>query len=144
MQGRSISLLYIQYFNEKYGSMGRALSTADSLNPTDVFISIGVWLHWSGPNCGTWGPMPLQAADLSKAQCPSIPNLCQRFRQNGKQNGKPYKLWWLTPVPSVKNDTLIAVLEGVSMRWLYQRICQICRLFWVLLLLLCPKRAAIA
>ena len=106
MQGRRFWLAYVLYYNESYGTLKGALEMAKALMPTDIFVNVGVWLHWSKPGCEKPGH---EGSDHDGTACPPMPHMCEEFKQS-RNATSPFRMWWNTPVPSMKNGTLTEVL----------------------------------
>lgn len=94
MQGRTIEMIYMQYFHELYARLHQRLVAADNFKPTDVFINFGVWFVLPEPRDTTCGEI-----EDPESKCPYMPALCDYFKED-----HDYNVYWMASSPSRDTD----------------------------------------
>jgi hypothetical protein len=98
MQGRIITLTYVQYFTEHVSPLEVATDFANTFNPTPtvLVLNFGLWIRNTPASCSNW--TTTTDGRNPGLNCPSLPFICRFFKPHGKRNW-PYHVVWQTTTP---------------------------------------------
>ena len=103
LQGRTISLSFVLYFDERYYRLSERFELVQAMQPSHVFFNTGLWLYSTSAICTEWDEHDkLQSTQRgSRTECPSMSGICSLFgtvseRAYPKESGQFIKLYWQT------------------------------------------------